>query len=153
MSIIGIDNKVIDKWMARCIELSQINQKNYEGLHVGSIVVTPKGDTKGEGYRRILNGTKFRLHAERDALDQAGLDTKGCYLITTLEPCMQVKKDQIFKSCCELIKEYEILGVIYGVSDDSIWIRGKPLTFLEQNGIEVRKYKGNITQRLLEIYK
>ena len=104
-----------------------------------------------------MEGTQgLLIHAERDALMQAGDQARGGTLITTLEPCVRIPEIiPIFKPCAELIKEMGIQKVIIGIQDDSLYIRGRGIAYLKRKGIQVEMYKGDtrVLEKLASMYK
>jgi pyrimidine deaminase RibD-like protein len=117
--------------------------------NVGSIVFDNNGKIVGSGNRSFRDD--FLIHAERNALDNAGTYIPGGTLLTTLEPCVSKGENgtQILKSCSELIYERGIIKVIIGLLDNSCTVnKAAGLLQLRNNGIEVIKYDGLESQLL-----
>jgi diaminohydroxyphosphoribosylaminopyrimidine deaminase/5-amino-6-(5-phosphoribosylamino)uracil reductase len=145
-----ISKKGLEKYMLRCIELAK-NGKGVVGKpFVGAVVVNKKGDIIGEGYKTKVDKTSYVMHAERMALNQAGPKANGSYLITTLEPCIRVKKTQIFDSCCDLIVQRGIETVVIGIYDESPSVNsGKGVNYLSCRNINIKRCK-NLNQVIID---
>jgi len=131
------------QWMERCIELAYTAPGGIGKPHVGAVVVSREGVVLGEGYRSLLQGTRrLQRHAERMALDAAGVRTRGATLVTTLEPCVRIRRGQLFKSCSELIAENGIERVIYGLSERNPVhdLSGKGIRYLQRAGVFLEQY-------------
>src|SRR3989338_4507287 len=134
-----------EKYMRACVELAERGYGSGIKLpHVGAVIVN---DDKivAEGYRKFVDGTRFTVHAERDALDNAeGLITQESLLVTTLEPCAARAKDrrEVFTPCAEMIVERGIRNVVFGFYDNSKNMRsGLGVQYLKHHGIYVVQYK------------
>ena len=75
------------------------------------------------------------LHAERHALNFAGVAAQGATLFSTLEPCDHQGSTS---SCAEAIIEAGVAEVVIGVEDPDERGRGRGVERLCQAGIEVR---------------
>lgn len=114
--------------------------------HVGCIIVK-NGVIVGSGKRevfifKIKPYKDICIHAEHEAIIEAGIMTKRSTMYCTMEPCTWRNKDDTNaivapKSCCELILEAEIERVVYSIKDGYVGGGGKE--FLEQNGIKVEQ--------------
>jgi len=130
-------------YMNRCIELALQHPPGVGRPFVGALILTENFDIAGEGYRSLLPGTNLLYHAERMALDKAGERTRGATLFTTLEPCVNIKAKQLFKSCSELIAEGGIKTVIVGAIDSSLsQNNGCGIDYLKKHDIVTIVYKG-----------
>lgn len=77
------------------------------------------------------------LHAERDAFryaDAAGIDSKGCTMYVTLEPCCHHGKQP---PCTDAIIEHRIGRVVVAQLDPNPLVAGKGVALLQQAGIIV----------------
>lgn len=116
---------------------------------VGSLVFSPEGELVGRGTKEVY-GDQLIRHAERTALEQAGTGiknrAKGGVLFTTLEPCVKMHRNQILKSCAELIVEQGIDTVVYGMLDgleDSVetgLICGRGIGYLRNRGVNTIQF-------------
>ena len=140
---IKLDEYNLERYMYGCIELAKEKDISIGKPDVGAVVVSSDGEILGEGYKKFIDFTSMLLHAERVALDAAGDATRGSYLFTTLEPCIRVTRQQVMKSCCELIVERGIDTVVVGLLDVSPWVHPESgIHYLRQNGIDVIRYDG-----------
>ena len=130
-------------YMGRCVGLARQAPPGIGKPLVGAIVLSSRGKVVGQGYRKFVEGTQMVLHAERMAIYDSWHEAKGGTLITTLEPCVAVKRDQVFNSCCQYIEEAGIDTVIYGVKDSSPSVNNcAGINSLIRKGIEVKQYSG-----------
>lgn len=107
-------------FMGRAIELGLHGLKPDSEIrlpYVGAVVVSPEKEIIGEGYRSLIEYTKFTRHAERMAIDDAIQSVEGSTLFTTLEPCVQLRRNTLFGPCSELIVESGIELVVVGHLD------------------------------------
>ena len=143
---IGLSNEKLTEYMAYCVELAKQASLEVNPPIVGAVVISPDGKIIGKGYRNLLPHTKLTIHAERAAINNTTGETRGCTLVTTLEPCMVERKlrdrTKIFEPCSELIVKSGIVKVIYGIPDNSLsmgCLQG--VNYLRTKGIEVVRYE------------
>lgn len=125
-------------FMRRAMELAEKSSR-VEGLwpqYVGALVVKDD-EIVGEGYKRFFSEERIMvLHAERDALYNAGMDrSRGATLYTTLQPCTPTYKT-VFSPCSEFIVEYGISRVVIGLNP-RMGLGTWGIKFMQENGIEV----------------
>ncbi|MES9865890.1 MAG: bifunctional diaminohydroxyphosphoribosylaminopyrimidine deaminase/5-amino-6-(5-phosphoribosylamino)uracil reductase RibD [Candidatus Thiodiazotropha sp. LLP2] len=96
---------------------------------VGSVLVKD-GEIIGEGYHRRAG----ELHAERNALADAGEAARGATAYVTLEPCCHQGRTP---PCTEGLIEAGIKRVVAAMPDPNPKVAGKGFEKLEQAGIEV----------------
>lgn len=85
-----------------------------EGYPKVGAVISKDDNILSSAYRGEIAGK----HAERIAIEKLGSEIpKGCTIVTTLEPCVEMHCDQPEISCSELIKENNYERVIIGVLD------------------------------------
>ena len=134
--------------MDYCIDLAMQSPSTIYGPLVGAVIVSPNGEIIGKGYKTSLD-RYFVQHAERNALEDAKYDLpSGSTLFTTLEPCVKVRYNQIFRSCSELIVEAGISMVVLGCDDNSpSMCGGKGKDYLRNHGVEVIYY-GNLRKKI-----
>lgn len=131
-------------YMRRCIALARRAPFELARPHVGALLLSASGRVIGEGYRCFIDGTRLILHAERAALERIEPhEAKDATLFSTLEPCAPQSGKGVLRSCCELIVEYGIDRVVYGLADTSPSMRGgKGINFLCRNGVRVERCDG-----------
>ena len=137
-----ISQRELQEYMTKCIELAKKVPDKVGKPYVGVLVISNSGKIVGEGYKTLLEGTDYLIHAERKALGQAESHAKGGCLVTTLEPCVMVTRRQVFKSCSELIVETGIQLVVVGLLDNSPSVnRGSGIGYLVEQGVQVQRYE------------
>lgn len=145
-----------DPIMRYCIELALA--KTPHGIQkpkVGAVVLGLDGEILSEGYKQFVPGTNMVLHAERDVLDKYRvIDYKHeKTLVTTLEPCVEIHKRQVFSSCSQMILDRGIKRVVIGALDSSMDMTSQAgVRFLRKKGIQVihlREFEKEIQQSLL----
>jgi len=84
------------------------------------------------------------LHAERVAIEPAGMLAEGSTLYSTLEPCvaLEYEENENFPPCSELIVKSRIKRVVFGMLDPNPEIYGRGKDYLEMNGVEVCHLSG-----------
>ena len=130
----------IRTYLEQCLEISRQTPQGIFPPDIGAIVLDRNGEIIGRGYKTFISGTNMVIHAEREALNQAGNEARGGTLITTLEPCIEIRRNQILKPCTALIQERGIEAVIIGSRDKNFQINGRGKQWLEQRGIKVKIY-------------
>lgn len=91
------------------------------GIPIGSVLVH-KGEIVGRGHNRRIQQSSSILHAEMDALENAGRRSaafyRGCTLYTTLSPCAM---------CSGAILLYGIPRLVIGEHEtfmgEEVWLR------------------------------
>lgn len=105
--------------------------------YVGAIVLDKNGKIIGEGYKSFLGGTSLLQHAERMALDSFAVDGRAITLISTLQPCLQKSRKQLFEPCNNLIVKKGVKTVVFGVRDDVSFDSYAGINYLLSHGVEV----------------
>jgi diaminohydroxyphosphoribosylaminopyrimidine deaminase/5-amino-6-(5-phosphoribosylamino)uracil reductase len=95
---------------------------------VGAVIVKD-GEVKGKGYHQAVG----QAHAEVNAIEDAGAQSKGATLYVNLEPCNHTGRTP---PCTRKILEAGIKRVVVAVEDPNP-IAGGGCVFLKQRGIEV----------------
>lgn len=97
------------------------------GLPIGAVLVKD-GEVISRGHNRLIQNDSVILHAEMDAIENAGRldydDYRKCCLYTTLSPCPM---------CSGAVILYNIPRVVIGENTTLMGAEG----FLECNGVEV----------------
>ncbi len=126
------------RYMARALELARLAGAAGD-VPVGCVVVSPRGETLGEGYNRREAAGSAVAHAEVEAITMAcrRLGTwrlEGCTLYVTLEPCPM---------CAGAILNARIAQVRYGAREQFTGCCGSVLNlFMERFPHHVRVYGG-----------
>ena len=99
------------------------------GIPIGAVLVNNDGEIVSKGYNKLIQKDSVILHAEMDAIENAGRlfydDYKNLTLYTTLSPCPM---------CSGAIVLYNIPRVVIG---DNISLKGAE-EFLLRNNVEVK---------------
>lgn len=117
-------------YMKRALDIALLaNGKTSPNPLVGALIV--KDDTIiAEGWHK-----KAGLpHAERVALEKAGLNSKGSTMYVTLEPCSHFGKTP---PCADALVKAGIKKVFVAMLDPNPLVAGKGVEKLRQSGIEV----------------
>jgi len=118
--------------MTRACELALLGlNTTTPNPRVGCVIVNASGDLIAEGWHRKAGG----VHAEVDALQQAGADTRGASVYVTLEPCNHQGRTG---PCTEALIAAGVSEVIYGMEDPNPLVSGRGLARLRAAGITVR---------------
>ena len=107
--------------------------KSEEFPFVGAII-SKDGTILSKGFR----GEQTSIHAERIAIEKlTDIELYGATLFTTLEPCINIKNEQVKASCSELIVKSCISRVIIGVLDPNGAIYSQGYSYLLKNNLDV----------------
>jgi diaminohydroxyphosphoribosylaminopyrimidine deaminase/5-amino-6-(5-phosphoribosylamino)uracil reductase len=119
------------RYMLRTLELAvEARGRTSPNPMVGAVVV--RGDrVVGEGYHRMAGG----LHAEAQALGEAGGEARGADLYVNLEPCSHFGRTP---PCTESIIEAGVARVFAAIEDPNPLVAGKGAKRLRRAGISVR---------------
>jgi diaminohydroxyphosphoribosylaminopyrimidine deaminase/5-amino-6-(5-phosphoribosylamino)uracil reductase len=117
--------------LARALELAQ---RGRGAVHpnpmVGCVIVSPGGDTVGEGWHARFGGP----HAEVAALADAGDAARGATAYVSLEPCCHTGKTG---PCTEALAGAGVARVVVASDDPSEKANGRGLGNLRDEGIDV----------------
>ncbi|MCQ2788922.1 MAG: bifunctional diaminohydroxyphosphoribosylaminopyrimidine deaminase/5-amino-6-(5-phosphoribosylamino)uracil reductase RibD [bacterium] len=118
--------------MKMCLKLAKkADGKTSPNPLVGCVVLDKTGKIIAKGYHKKCG----EYHAERNALLSIDKQkAKGGTLIVNLEPCSHYGKTP---PCADLIVEYKLAKVVYGLKDPNPKVAGKGLKILKDAGIEV----------------
>lgn len=97
---------------------------------VGCVLVK-KGKIISQGYHQHFGG----LHAEINALREAGVRAKGSTMYINLEPCCHYGKTP---PCTEAIIEAGVKKIVVGMVDPNPLVNGKGLRELKAKGIKIK---------------
>lgn len=96
---------------------------------VGAVIVK-NGKIVGRGYHKEFGG----VHAEIDALKEAGKEAEGATMYVTLEPCSHYGKTP---PCAKKIIASGITRCVVAMEDPNPLVAGKGIALLREAGIEV----------------
>ena len=129
----------MDEYLKAAIEEAKLGLQE-GGIPIGSVIVH-KGEIIGRGYNRRVQKQSAILHAEMDALENAGRLSasiyKECTLYTTLSPCPM---------CSGAIILYKIPRVVIG--ENKTFLGEEEL--LRSRGVSVEVLQGEICVSLME---
>ncbi|MET0121057.1 MAG: bifunctional diaminohydroxyphosphoribosylaminopyrimidine deaminase/5-amino-6-(5-phosphoribosylamino)uracil reductase RibD [Candidatus Thiodiazotropha sp. 6PLUC9] len=118
------------RFMGRAIQLAKQGWYTTQpNPRVGCLLVKD-GEIVGEGYHRRAG----ELHAERNALADAGAAAKGATAYVTLEPCCHQGRTP---PCTEGLIEAGVKRVVAAMADPNPKVAGEGFERLKQAGIEV----------------
>jgi diaminohydroxyphosphoribosylaminopyrimidine deaminase/5-amino-6-(5-phosphoribosylamino)uracil reductase len=122
-----------ERWMRRAAELAAgVRSRTSPNPWVGSVLICA-GGTEVEGATEPPGGD----HAEAQALRrarEAGVETRGATLVTTLEPCSHFGRTP---PCADAIIEAGVSRVVVAVLDPDPQVSGRGVERLRAAGIEV----------------
>ncbi|MBR1617258.1 bifunctional diaminohydroxyphosphoribosylaminopyrimidine deaminase/5-amino-6-(5-phosphoribosylamino)uracil reductase RibD [bacterium] len=121
---------IYEKLMKKCFSLAKKSKgKNLPNPYVAAIVYDEdENKIISEGYHHKFGS----IHAEVDAINNAGGNTINKTLIVNLEPCSHYGKTP---PCTDLIIKSKIKKVVFAHFDPNKNVHGEKI--LKQNGIEV----------------
>jgi len=136
------------RYMMMALELAaKAKGRTWPNPMVGAIVVKD-GRVVGQGYHKKAG----LMHAEIEALAQAGPQAEGATLYVNLEPCCHSGKRT--PPCTQAIIGAGIKTVVYGMDDPNPNVNGKGAEELKKAGIEViGKVMEKEAQGLNEVYR
>jgi len=118
------------QWMARAVALGRAARgQSAPNPNVGCVIVKD-GVVVGEG----ATAPGGRPHAEKRALDQAGVKAKGATLYTTLEPCAHASPRG--PTCAAIIPDAGIAHIVAAIEDPDPRTAGKGFVQLREAGVE-----------------
>ncbi|MCG7989156.1 MAG: bifunctional diaminohydroxyphosphoribosylaminopyrimidine deaminase/5-amino-6-(5-phosphoribosylamino)uracil reductase RibD [Candidatus Thiodiazotropha weberae] len=118
------------RYMGRAIQLAKRGWYTTQPNPRVGCVLVKDGEIVGEGYHRRAG----ELHAERNALADAGEAARGATAYVTLEPCCHQGRTP---PCTEGLIEAGVKRVVAAMTDPNPKVAGKGFEQLEQAGIEV----------------
>jgi diaminohydroxyphosphoribosylaminopyrimidine deaminase / 5-amino-6-(5-phosphoribosylamino)uracil reductase len=114
--------------MARAYTLARAHNP-HPNPRVGAVIVSPEGNTIGEG----AHEGPGRPHAEIVALDQAGAAADATVYVT-LEPCSHHGRTP---PCVERLVDEGVARVVVGAVDPDERVSGRGISALREAGVEV----------------
>jgi diaminohydroxyphosphoribosylaminopyrimidine deaminase/5-amino-6-(5-phosphoribosylamino)uracil reductase len=116
-------------FMKMALDLAQKGQGHTSPNPMVGAVVVKEGKVKGSGYHQAIG----LAHAEVNAIEDAGSQTKGATLYVNLEPCNHTGRTP---PCTRKILEAGIKRVVVAMEDPNTKAGGGAV-FLNKHGIEV----------------
>jgi len=117
-------------FMRRALELAARGRGYVSPNPMVGAVVVKDGRIIGEGYHQALG----RAHAEVNAIDDAGTQSRGADLYVTLEPCNHTGRTP---PCTRKILDAGIRRVVVAMEDPNPAVAGGGNEFLKAHGLEV----------------
>lgn len=119
------------QFMSRAIELAELGRYTTDpNPRVGCVLVRD-GEIIGEGYHRKAG----ELHAERNAIADAGGDAQGATAYVTLEPCCHHGRTP---PCTQGLLEAGVQRVVAAMQDPNPLVAGNGLKQLQDAGVHVQ---------------
>lgn len=120
-----------EKYMKRCIELAKLGEgKVSPNPLVGAVVLDKYGNLAGEGFHEKYG----EAHAEVNALNRAGENSKGGTLYINLEPCCHYGKTP---PCIDRVIESGVKKLALGMTDPNPKVAGESIKKAREADIEV----------------
>ena len=121
----------LDKYFMKCaLTLAEKEKGNtYPNPSVGAVIVK-NGKIVGSGATSPYGGP----HAEKKAIQRAGINTEGATLYVTLEPCHHYGKTP---PCTNAIFQSKIQRIFVAIKDPFPLVNGKGIQYLRRKNIEV----------------
>ncbi len=118
------------EFMSQAVEVAkEARLRSSPNPWVGAVVVS-----EGKIISTAATGSHGELHAEAQALFEAGEKARGATLYTTLEPCSH---QGLTGPCTEAIMSSEISRVVIAIKDPDEKVSGSGIDTLLEAGIEV----------------
>ena len=118
-------------FMRRALELAALGRGFVSPNPMVGAVVVKDGRIVGEGWHRAVG----RAHAEVNAIEAAGGQSRGADLYVTLEPCNHTGRTP---PCTRRILAAGIRRVVVAMEDPNPSVAGGGNAFLRAHGVEVR---------------
>ncbi len=136
------------KYMQMALDLaSKARGQTWPNPMVGAIIVK-NGRVVGQGYHKKAG----QMHAEAEALAQAGNQATGATLYVNLEPCCHCQKRT--PPCTQAIIKAGIKAVVYAADDPNPNVSGRGAEELRKAGIEtIGKVMEKEARGLNEVYQ
>lgn len=132
--------------MLKCIELAKGGYGHVEPNPLVGCVIVKNDRIIAQGYHARYG----ELHAEANALKNAGGAAKGATLVVNLEPCCHHGKTP---PCVDAIIEAGIKRVVIGLQDPNPKMAGKGAMILRRAGIQVtERVETEACEKLNEVY-
>lgn len=116
--------------MARALELAALSAGNVSPNPLVGCVILRDGRVLGEGRHHVYGG----VHAEVDAVRNAGGDVAGATVVVNLEPCSHYGKTP---PCADMLIEHNVARVVVGMTDPNPQVAGRGIERLRSAGVEV----------------
>lgn len=117
-------------FMQRVLELAERGGATTQPNPKVGCVLVKKGDVVGEGYHHSAG----EMHAEREALKQAGSAARGATAYVNLEPCCHQGRTP---PCTDGLVDAGVVKVVAAMRDPNPLVAGGGFEMLKSAGIEV----------------
>ena len=117
-------------YMQRVMDLAEQGAMSTDPNPMVGCVIVKNGKIVGEGYHLAAGG----LHAEREALAQAGEKSRGATAYVNLEPCCHQGRTP---PCTDALVDAGIVRVVAAMLDPNPLVEGGGFSLLSGAGIEV----------------
>ncbi|MHB8483539.1 MAG: bifunctional diaminohydroxyphosphoribosylaminopyrimidine deaminase/5-amino-6-(5-phosphoribosylamino)uracil reductase RibD [Nitrospiria bacterium] len=129
-------NRIIDedeRLMKQVLRLAEKGRGNVSPNPLVGAVITRRGKIVGRGYHQKAG----MLHAEVNAIHQAGDQAKGGTLYLNLEPCCHSEKRT--PPCTDAILKSGIKKVVVAMKDPNPKVNGKGIFLLRRHGLLIQE--------------
>lgn len=121
------------RYMWRALELVKRGQPYVAPNPMVGAVIVKDGQVVGEGFHEEFGG----LHAEANALRQAGSNTQGATMYVTLEPCCTAFEGKKTPPCVPALIKAGLKRVVVAMPDPHASVMGLGIRQLADAGIDV----------------
>ena len=116
--------------MQHVLALAELGKTTTQPNPKVGCVIIKDGQIVGQGYHHSAGG----LHAEREALEQAGDKARGATVYVTLEPCCHQGRTP---PCTDGLIDAGVKRVVAAMSDPNPLVKGGGFEILKSAGIEI----------------
>ena len=116
--------------MQHVLALAELGKTTTQPNPKVGCVIIKDGQVVGQGYHHSAGG----LHAEREALEQAGDKARGATVYVTLEPCCHQGRTP---PCTDGLIDAGVKRIVAAMSDPNPLVKGGGFEILKSAGIEI----------------
>jgi len=116
--------------MQRVIDLAALGVNSTQPNPKVGCILVKDGDIVGQGYHHSVG----QLHAERNALEEAGDNARGATAYVSLEPCCHQGRTP---PCTDGLIDAGVTRVVAAMGDPNPLVRGGGVDLLKRAGIDV----------------
>lgn len=121
-----------EKFMWRCLQLSQRGKGHVSPNPMVGAVIVRDGKIIGEGYHRQYGGPHAEVHAFDSVADKSLI--AGADLYVSLEPCSHFGKTP---PCAHRVVREQVRRVVVAMIDPNPQVAGRGIALLREAGVEV----------------